>query len=61
MLNFENTKFRGGYSVKQEIWDGLQPIIEEWVGKKCIPVSLYGIRIYHDGQVSLEILLLLMY
>lgn len=51
MLNFENRNFRGGFDTKQVIWDAVQPVIEEWVGRKVVPVSLYGIRIYYSNAV----------
>lgn len=51
MVSFENSRLRGGLDVKQKIWDGMKPIIEEWTGKTIIPTSLYGIRIYTGGAV----------
>lgn len=51
MISFENKNFRGGFDVKQQIWDAVKPIIEEWTGKKVVQTSLYGIRFYHDKAV----------
>jgi hypothetical protein len=51
MISFENSAFRGGFAVKQQIWDLIQPVIEEWVGRKVEPTSLYGIRIYSEGSI----------
>eukprot|EP01039_Chlorochromonas_danica_P006473 gene6473-7138_t len=51
MISFEDTTLRGGLMVKQLLWDAMQPIIEEWVGQKVIPTSLYGIRLYKNGNV----------
>jgi len=51
MISFENKNFRGGFDVKQQIWDAVKPIIEEWTGKKVVQTSLYGIRLYHDKAV----------
>ncbi len=51
MVSFENRKLRGGLNMKQRLWDGLMPIVEEWTGKKLKPVSLYGIREYKRGAV----------
>jgi prolyl 4-hydroxylase len=51
MVSFEDPDFKGGQLVKQRIWDGVRPIIEEWVGHKIQPTSLYGIRLYTDGSV----------
>lgn len=51
MVSFENPAFRGGITVKQQIWDGVKPIIEEWVGHQIEPTSLYGIRLYSGGSV----------
>ena len=45
-------KFTGGDgSVKALIWEGVRPIIEEWVGQKIEATSLYGIRVYHQDAV----------
>jgi prolyl 4-hydroxylase len=41
----------GGLALKNFIWENVQPIIEEWVGYKVKPTSLYGIRVYSDGAV----------
>jgi hypothetical protein len=51
MVSFENRAFREGRDVKQKVWDTVQPIIEEWVGYKTRPSSLYGIRIYKEGAM----------
>lgn len=51
MVSFENPAFRGGWTVKQQIWDGVKPVIEEWVGHKIEPTSLYGIRLYSGGSI----------
>jgi len=37
--------------VKQQVWDGVKPIIEEWTGKKLEATSLYGIRVYRDKAI----------
>ena len=37
--------------MKKLIWDGVKPIIEEWVGTKIEPTSLYGIRVYKQDAV----------
>eukprot|EP00599_Poterioochromonas_sp_BG-1_P000097 CAMPEP_0173147108 /NCGR_PEP_ID=MMETSP1105-20130129/8909_1 /TAXON_ID=2985 /ORGANISM="Ochromonas sp., Strain BG-1" /LENGTH=411 /DNA_ID=CAMNT_0014061471 /DNA_START=140 /DNA_END=1375 /DNA_ORIENTATION=+ len=51
MVSFETPTFRGGLNVKQQIWDGVRPLIEDWVGHKIEPTSLYGIRLYTGGSV----------
>lgn len=51
MVSFENPEYKGGWAVKQKIWDSVKPIIEEWVGRTIEPTSLYGIRIYTRGAV----------
>lgn len=51
MISFENKNFRGGFDLKQEIWDAVKPVLEEWTHKKLVPTSLYGIRLYHDGAM----------
>ena len=51
MVSFENRALRGGMNVKEKIWAGMKPILEEWTGKKLEPTSLYGIRVYKDGAM----------
>jgi hypothetical protein len=51
MISFEDRSLRGGVNVKEQIWNGVKPVIEEWVGKKIKPTSLYGIRLYKDGAI----------
>ena len=51
-LSVDNTKFAGGGPMlKQRIWDGMKPILEEWVHEKLVPTSLYGIRIYRNNSM----------
>ncbi|CAE7710982.1 unnamed protein product, partial [Symbiodinium microadriaticum] len=33
------------------VWTGVQPIIEEWIGRNVSPTSLYGVRIYTRGAI----------
>eukprot|EP01038_Epipyxis_sp_PR26KG_P009290 gene9290-12517_t len=51
MINLEDSSLRGGLQLKQFLWDNVKPIIEEWVGKKVEPTSLYGIRVYSDQAI----------
>eukprot|EP01035_Chromulina_nebulosa_P020376 gene20376-26445_t len=51
MVNFENKNLRGGFALKQHIWDHARPILEEWTGKQLVETSLYGIRVYANGSV----------
>jgi prolyl 4-hydroxylase len=51
MVSLENPELRGGLNVKQQIWAGVKPILEEWTGHKLEPTSLYGIRVYKDGAM----------
>eukprot|EP00349_Pseudokeronopsis_sp_Brazil_P001488 CAMPEP_0202960736 /NCGR_PEP_ID=MMETSP1396-20130829/4886_1 /ASSEMBLY_ACC=CAM_ASM_000872 /TAXON_ID= /ORGANISM="Pseudokeronopsis sp., Strain Brazil" /LENGTH=354 /DNA_ID=CAMNT_0049680143 /DNA_START=206 /DNA_END=1270 /DNA_ORIENTATION=+ len=51
MVSFEDPEFVGGVRVKEQIWEGMRPVIEEWTGHKLTPTSLYGVRIYSEGSV----------
>lgn len=51
MVSFEDQQLRGGMNVKNQIWAGVKPILEEWTGHKLEPTSLYGIRVYKDGAM----------
>ena len=51
MVSFEDSSFRDGIETKQLLWKHVQPVIEEWVGRKVESTSLYGIRIYTDKSI----------
>jgi hypothetical protein len=51
MISFEESSFRDGMQAKQLLWKLCQPVIEEWVGRKVEPTSLYGIRVYKDKAI----------
>lgn len=52
MVSLEDDLLQGsGAALKQKIWDGVKPILEEWVGHKIYPTSMYGIRIYTNNSV----------
>ena len=51
MISFEDPTIEGGAELKNYIWNKVQPIIEEWVGRKVHPTSLYGIRVYSSNAV----------
>ena len=52
MVSVEDPRLVGaGEELKQAIWDGVKPVLEEWVGRKIVPTSLYGIRIYKEKAV----------
>ena len=39
----------GGDNLKAKIWNGIKPVLEDWVDQELSPTSLYGIRIYRSG------------
>ena len=41
----------GGPELQKQIWDMVQPVLEEWTGHYLSPVSLYGIRLYHNNSI----------
>ncbi len=41
----------GGEGLKALISQQAQTILEEWIGQKLSPVSLYGVRQYHRGSL----------
>lgn len=50
MVSLEDKQFRGGWALKDRIWNGLNPILSEWIGgKELTPTSMYGIRVYKRG------------
>jgi prolyl 4-hydroxylase len=51
MIILHKQSLRGNNGLKQRIWDGVKPIISEWVGHELKDTSLYGIRVYSDGAI----------
>ena len=52
MVSVEDMRLQGaGPQLKQLVWDGVKPIIEEWVGRDIYPTSMYGVRIYTNNSV----------
>lgn len=51
MISLEDRRLRAGLQLKNTIWSGIQPIIENWVGYPVEPTSLYGIRVYKRGAI----------
>jgi prolyl 4-hydroxylase len=52
MVNFEDPRFQPeGFALKDSTWNNIKPIVEEWVGAKVKPSSLYGVRIYESEAV----------
>lgn len=41
----------GGPEFQAKIWKMASPILEEWTGQELNPVSLYGIRLYHNNSI----------
>jgi hypothetical protein len=52
MVSLEDSNLRGfGAALKKQIWDGVRPLLEEWVGHKLTETSMYGIRVYKNKAV----------
>jgi prolyl 4-hydroxylase len=52
MISVEDeTHEGGGLQFKEFIWNSINPIIEEWIGHKLRPTSLYGIRVYTNNSI----------
>jgi prolyl 4-hydroxylase len=41
----------GGGNLQSKIWASAGPLMEQWTGQELAPVSLYGIRLYHNGSI----------
>jgi hypothetical protein len=50
MMNSESMP-GGGAALQAKIWNIARPLMEEWTGQELSPVSLYGIRLYHNGSI----------
>ena len=52
MVSTEDSSLRGGgYQLKNDVWDAVKPVIEEWTGMEQKPISQYGIRVYTRGAI----------
>lgn len=52
MVSVEDGGLRGGGGgLKNTIWNGVRPILEDWTGHRLKPTSLYGIRQYLNGAI----------
>lgn len=50
MMN-EKKNRGGGAALQTKIWNIARPLMEEWTGQELSPVSLYGIRLYHNNSI----------
>ena len=41
----------GGQELQDQIWETAKDLMQEWSGQELSPVSLYGIRLYHNGSI----------
>jgi prolyl 4-hydroxylase len=41
----------GGVGMQAKIFNLAKPILERWTGQMLLPVSLYGVRIYHNNSI----------
>lgn len=52
ILHINQNKHKGGgISLQNKIWEMAKNILQEWTGQELSPVSLYGIRLYHNGSI----------
>lgn len=52
MVSVEDTSLRGGGAqLKQQVWEAVKPVVEEWTGMELQPTSQYGIRVYTRGAI----------
>lgn len=50
-ISVEESADGGSAHLKDTIWNGLKPVIEEWIGQKIYPTSQYGVRLYSSGSM----------
>jgi hypothetical protein len=54
LVSVDDTSLRGsGGHLKEHIWAAASAVLEEWTQQELQPVSLYGIRVYHEGAVMM--------
>lgn len=50
-ISVEERQDGGSAALKETIWNGVKPMIEEWIGQKIYPTSQYGVRLYSEGSI----------
>mmetsp|Transcript_2538 Transcript_2538/g.7051 ORF Transcript_2538/g.7051 Transcript_2538/m.7051 type:complete len:516 (-) Transcript_2538:95-1642(-) len=54
LVNVDDRRLRGaGMSLKEHIWAAASATLEEWTETELQPCSMYGIRVYHEGNIML--------
>lgn len=54
LVSVDDKGLRGsGAVLKENIWAAASAVIEEWSHEELQPCSLYGIRVYHEGNIML--------
>ena len=51
IFHLNQEKDGGGVGMQAKIWNLAKPIMERWTGQMLSPVSLYGIRTYHNNSI----------
>ena len=51
IFHLNQEKDGGGVGMQAKIWNMAKPIMERWTGQMLSPVSLYGIRTYHNNSI----------
>jgi prolyl 4-hydroxylase len=54
LVSVDDMALRGsGGNLKKHIWAAASAVLEEWTQQELQPVSLYGIRVYHEGAIMM--------
>jgi prolyl 4-hydroxylase len=51
IVHMNQHRMGGSPELQAKIFDMMKEVMEEWTGQILSPVSLYGIRSYHDGSI----------
>ncbi|KAG7340660.1 ankyrin repeat domain protein [Nitzschia inconspicua] len=51
IVHLNQARSGGSNELQDKIWKLVQPVLEEWTGQHLSPVSLYGIRLYHNNSI----------
>jgi prolyl 4-hydroxylase len=47
----EKENHGGGPALQSIIFTETKRVLEDWTGQELSPVSLYGVRLYHNGSI----------
>lgn len=51
IVHLNQQRTGGSTELQDKVWELVRPVLEQWTGQHLAPVSLYGIRLYHNNSI----------